>query len=81
MDGSVKDTPSKIVDTLVSHFQLLLNNLEGYNKFEQDKMLKFIPKLVSPEDNKVLNQPISFEEVKNVIFDMNPKKSPRPDKF
>ena len=81
MDGSVKDTPSKIADTLVSHFQLLLNNLEGSNKFEQDKMLKFIPKFVSPKDNKVLNQPISFEEVRNVIFDMNPEKSPGPDGF
>ena len=81
MDGSVKDTPSEIADTLVSHFQLLLNNLEGSNKFEQDIMLKFIPKLVSPEDNKVLNQPISFEEVRNVIFDMNPEKSPGPDGF
>ena len=58
-----------------------MNNLEGSNKLEQDKMLKFIPKLSSLEDNKALNQPISLEEVRSIVFNMNLEKSPRPDGF
>ena len=44
-------------------------------------MLKEIPKVLSIEDNKFLNQPISFEEVKQVVFKLNPEKSPGPDGF
>ena len=44
-------------------------------------MLKFIPKLISSEDNKVLNKPITLEEVRLVVFNMNPDKSPGPDGF
>lgn len=44
-------------------------------------MLKDIPKLLSSEDNKALNKPISIEEVREVVFIMNPDKSPGPDGF
>ena len=44
-------------------------------------MLKFIPKLVSPEDKKTLNRPITLEEVRSVVFNMSPDKSPGPDGF
>ena len=41
----------------------------------QAKMLEDIPKVVSIEDNKALNSPISLEEVRSVLFNMNPDKS------
>lgn len=44
-------------------------------------MLKFIPKLVIAEDNKNLNRPITLEEVRTVVFNMSPDKSPGPDGF
>lgn len=44
-------------------------------------MLKVIPKLVTIEDNKALNKLISLEEVRSVVFNMNPDKSPGPDRF
>ena len=70
-----------IVETMVSHFYNILNNFESSNKFAQDKMLETIPSLISAEDNKNLNKPISMEEVKSALFSMNPDKSPGLDGF
>ena len=42
-------------------------------------MLEGIPKLFSLEDNKVLNKPISLEEVRKVVFTINPEKSLGPN--
>lgn len=75
------DNPSKIAKTFVNYFQTLLNNLEGSNKLEQDLLLKEIPKILTAEDNKLLNQPFSLEEVKQVVFNLDPEKSPGPDGF
>ena len=44
-------------------------------------MLEFIPKLVTMENNKNLNRPITLEEVQTVVFSMSPDKSPGPDGF
>lgn len=66
------DNPSVIADTFVEYFHNLLNNMEGSNKCEQDHMLKEIPKVITVEDNRFLNQPISLEEVKQVVFKLNP---------
>ena len=79
--GSRTENPLEIADTIVSHFKNLLNNYEGSNREAQVRMLKFIPKLVSVEDNKNLNRPISLEEVRTVVFNMSPDKSPGPDGF
>ena len=62
----------------VDHFQKILNNMEGSNRIEQDELLEVIPKLVSLEDNRALNKPISLEEVRKVVFNMNPEKSLGP---
>ena len=42
-------------------------------------MLKFIPKIISSEDNKELNKLITLDEVRSVVFNMNPEKSLGPD--
>ena len=44
-------------------------------------MLEVIPKVVSLKDNKLLNKPITLEEVRLVVFVMNPNKSPGLDGF
>ena len=44
-------------------------------------MLEVIPKVVSLKDNKLLNKPITLEEVRLVVFVMNPDKSLAPDGF
>ena len=79
--GTQVEKPSNIVDTFVTHFKNILNKYEGSNKVAQDKMLKCIPKLISTEDNKFLNKPITLKEVKSVVFKMNLDKSPSPYGF
>lgn len=79
--GFSTDKPNEILEIFVDHFQKTLNNWEGSNREAQTILLGVIPKLVTTEDNKALNKPITLEEVRTVIFNMNPDKSPGPDGF
>ena len=79
--GNLTDKPNQIAEIMVDHFHKILNNFESSNKTAQDKMLMTIPSLITVEDNKSLNKPISLDEVKSAIFSMNPDKSPGPDGF
>ena len=65
----------------MKHLQKTLNNYEGTNRVAQTKLLEVIPKLVTMEDNKAINKPITLEEVRVVVFNMNSDKSPGPDRF
>ena len=69
------------MDTFVTHFENILNNYEGSNKVAQDKLLNYIPRLITKENNKLLNKPITLDEVKYIVFNLNPDKSPGPDGF
>jgi ribonuclease HI len=40
-----------------------------------------IPNLVTEEDNRFLNRPISMREIKKTVFRMHPDKAPGPDGF
>lgn len=75
------ENPDKIIERFVNHFYSILNNYDGSNLVVQTNMLEAIPRLTTSEDNKLLNSPITLEEVRQVVFDMNPDKSPRPDGF
>ena len=46
-----------------------------------DEVLRHVPHKVTPEMNESLCAPYSREEVKNAIFQMFPRKAPRPDGF
>lgn len=45
------------------------------------KFTKFIPKVVTREDNHNLNRPVSEEEVSEVISEIQNGKAPGPDGF
>lgn len=79
--GNTIENLDKIAEIFVSHFQNILNNYDNSNRVAQEKMLKAIPRVVTLEDNKTLNKPISLEEVRLVLFNMNPDKSLGPDRF
>jgi hypothetical protein len=40
-----------------------------------------IPNLVTEDDNRTLNRPISMREIKQAVFSMHPDKAPGPDGF
>jgi len=46
-----------------------------------NKFTKFIPKLVTREDNHNINRPVSEEKVSEVINEMQNGKAPVPDGF
>ena len=73
--------PNEISVLLVDHFQKILKNYEGSNREAQSKLLEVIPKLILAKDNKELNKPITLEEVRTVVFNMNPDKSLGPNGF
>ena len=81
LEGEQTENPIEIAGILTEHFYNTLNNFDSSNKWAQEEMLKHIPKLISEEDNKFLNEPISLNEVKTALFSMNPDKSPGPDGF
>lgn len=73
--GNLTENPNLIVEIMVNHFHKILNNFESSNMKAQDKMLATIPSLISVEDNKNLNKPITLDEVKTTLFSMNLDKS------
>lgn len=79
--GIIIDKPNKIVEIFVNHFYKISNNHDCSNMAVQTKMPEAIPRVISPEDNKVLNSPNSLEEVRLVVFSMNLDKSLVPDGF
>lgn len=79
--GSRTENPQEIADTIITYFKNLLNNYEGSKRAAQNRMLEFIPKLVTKEDNKKINEPITLEEVRTVVFSMSPDKSSGPNGF
>lgn len=79
--GSRIENPQEIADTIITYFRNLLNNYEGSKREAQNRMLEFIPKLVTMEENKYLNKPITLEEVQTMVFSMSPEKSPGPNGF
>ena len=66
---------------LVEHFLSIANEpLVNWSQFI-NKFTKFIPKLVTKEDNHNINKPLSEEEVSEVINEMQNGKAPGPDGF
>ena len=57
------ENPQEIANMIVSHFKNIFNNYVGSNREAQSRMLKYIPNLVTVEDNKMLNRPITLEEI------------------
>ena len=72
LEGEQTENPIEIVDTFTKQFYDMLNNFGSSNESSQDEMLKHIPKLISKEDNKFLNEPFTLIEVKTTLFSMNP---------
>ncbi|PNY14675.1 ribonuclease H [Trifolium pratense] len=57
------------------------NHLFKSNSTSHDPVLSLIAPKITQEDNESLVRPISKEELKDALFQMNPDKAPGPDGF
>lgn len=55
------------------------SNLFTANEVDFEEVISNIPTTVTRAQNEVLLQPITVEEVKKALFQMNPDKAPGPD--
>lgn len=62
-------------------FSKLLNNEEGSDLKEQRKLLSLTPKVISDDQNKMINESFSLEEVSIALNKLPSDKVPGPDGF
>ena len=65
----------------MKHFQNLLSAEKDGSEEDIAEFLTNIPHLVSTDDNNTLLSPVMEEEISNIVWSMEPEKSPRPDGF
>ncbi|XP_026459855.1 uncharacterized protein LOC113360571 [Papaver somniferum] len=76
-DGNVISDQSQIVDALIQHFQ----KIEEQSVNIKEELLEVVPQLITEEDQKILDVIPSTEEIKAIVFDMDPESTPGPDGF
>ena len=79
--GDMHNTHKEIEKVLVKHFQDIARENIPDREDSIKEITRYIPKLVSREDNFNLNKPVSEEEVSEVLKDMQNGKAPGPDGF
>ncbi|XP_057816420.1 uncharacterized protein LOC131029792 [Cryptomeria japonica] len=70
-----------IVEDAIQYFRNMLNNWEYSDLSHNRDLIKNIPKLLSEEDNKMLNAKITKEEVKQALSQFSGDKAPRLDGY
>ncbi|XP_056843331.1 uncharacterized protein LOC108808454 [Raphanus sativus] len=82
VDGSVVNTHSEIKQEAVNFFSAFLNrvpgNLQSINMEEMQSLLGF---RCSEEESRMLEEEVSGEEIRKVVFAMPNNKSPGPDGY
>jgi hypothetical protein len=63
------------------NFEELYSKSVRLNPNDNQKMLENIPSIIRHKDNELILQPISEEEIRGIILQMNPDKDPKPDGF
>ncbi|XP_057838177.2 uncharacterized protein LOC131048296 [Cryptomeria japonica] len=80
-NGLEVEDPKLISKEAVDFFSNILNiDLSPY-RLDQDKIMKFIPKLLSKEHTQGLTAKFSLSKVEAALMQMNLEKSPSPDGF
>ncbi|XP_026399197.1 uncharacterized protein LOC113295052 [Papaver somniferum] len=77
-NGNVMTNQTQISDFLVQHFK---KKFEFQPVDDAEQLLKVIPKMVTEEDQQNLDVIPEAEEIKNIIFEMDPESAPGPDGF
>ncbi|VFR03295.1 unnamed protein product [Cuscuta campestris] len=76
-NGQLRTWSNGLEDTIKEYFEELYHAQGNPGHIIQS----LIPSLVSREDNAMLRQPYSYEEVRQAVFSMHPDKSPGGDGF
>ncbi|XP_026383990.1 uncharacterized protein LOC113279509 [Papaver somniferum] len=76
--GDIISDQKKIVDILVQYFQKKFEVKQNENV---DKLLDVIPFVISLEDQNMLDKIPDEQEIKDILFNMDPESSPGPDGF
>ena len=75
------ETRGEIEEELTSYFEEIMTKDGGERGRDIDRITPLIPRVVSREDNEVLNKPISMQEVEDAVSQMAQGKSLGPDNF
>lgn len=67
---------NNIANAACDHFQKIFTGQE--NRIDE-RILQYLPTLVTPEHNRSLQEIPSMEELRHVVFSMNPNSAPGPD--
>ena len=68
-----------IKEAVIKHFKEIYKAQDTLNTAEQVKIADYYPKMFKEEDSTTLFQPVSLEELKNVLFKFKKEKSLGPD--
>ncbi|XP_026447002.1 uncharacterized protein LOC113347531 [Papaver somniferum] len=77
-DGNVIADQDKIAEALLIIFK---KKIEFQPVNEAEKLLDVIPKIINEDDQQILDAIPEEEEIKVVVFEMDPESAPGPDGF
>jgi hypothetical protein len=75
--GVTVTTQTDLCELAKGYFDVLFAPKVGLH----EPVLKLVPACIAMEDNNYLTTPITKEELRKALFQMNPDKSPGPDGF
>ena len=79
--GNRVDTRREIEAELTQHFSETLREDGGDRSRDIEQNTRLVPRLVTGENNEMLNKPIGMQEVEEAVNQMALGKAPGPDGF
>lgn len=80
-DNKISEDSEEIKEEIISFYSNLLNNNEGSHLLDQKKLPAGIPKIITDDQNQMLNEKIKLEEVFQALNQLPSSKAPGPDGF
>lgn len=83
--GDWESDPQKMAETGIEYFINLLSDTTAYDsdywEFLHSEINKYIPKLVTDEDNSLLQQIPDNAEIHQAVFSLDPESAAGPDGY
>jgi len=78
-EGNQKNTQEAIRNIATEYYIDLLTETKGEEDY--DDLLQYLPKGLTKDMNDSLNKEIEEEEIRSVVWTLNPDKAPGPNGF